>query len=55
VRVHVDRSNATDIEYSTDLKNWRLRTDEYPSMGYVDIPAETATNRVEFFRAVTIE
>lgn len=53
--MHFDRSQTTDIESSTDLKTWRLRTDGYPSTGYVDIPSETATNRVEFFRAVTIE
>jgi protocatechuate 3,4-dioxygenase beta subunit len=55
LRMHVERSQPTDIESSMDFKTWRLRTDEYPSMGYVDLPSETATNRVEFFRAVTIE
>lgn len=55
LRMHVDRSQPTDIESSTDFKTWRLRTDEYPSLGYVDLPSELATNRMEFFRAVTIE
>jgi hypothetical protein len=55
LRMHVDQPQITDIESSSDLMSWRLHSDEYPSMGYVDIPAETSTNRVEFFRAVTIE
>jgi hypothetical protein len=55
LRMQLDRTDTTEIESSSDFKTWRLRSDEDSSMGYVDIPAETATNRVEFFRAVTIE
>jgi hypothetical protein len=55
LRVHLERNRLTEIEASSDLKKWRLHTEETPSTGYIDIPSETATNRVEFFRAVVIE
>jgi hypothetical protein len=55
LRLHMDKSRPVDIESSTDLKTWKFHMDEFPYVGFVDVPSEAATNQVQFFRAVVLD